>query len=279
MQEAVPARIHVLLARDAPIGVVIRRGPSSHVCTIGWDLTNDTFTVGQWLKGRIYERRSDISPDGRHMIYFAKRAKQKTPATESWTAMSRTPYLKAIGLWTKSDSWNGGGLFADEQAFWLNDGYGHELVQEPVDLSRIQACPVPGDFGDECPGIYYPRLQRDGWRLVASETIARHHHLTSFRKSVGVGWSLQKLAFSKVGENKPGKGVYYDEHAIVDESNAQVIRKADWEWADFDRKRNRLVWSESGKLFAGKMSDSGIEGIRELYDFNPMKFEPIAAPY
>jgi cytochrome bd-type quinol oxidase subunit 2 len=27
--------------------------------------------VGQWLKGRIYERRSDLSPDGKHLIYFA----------------------------------------------------------------------------------------------------------------------------------------------------------------------------------------------------------------
>ena len=69
--EHVPARLHAILAREAPKAVVFRRGPSGCVCTLGWDLETDTFTMGQWLKGRIYEYRSDLSPDGGHMIYFA----------------------------------------------------------------------------------------------------------------------------------------------------------------------------------------------------------------
>ena len=69
--EPVPARLHVILAREAPKAVVFRRGPSGQVCTLGWDLETDTFTMGQWLKGRIYEYRSDLSPDGELMIYFA----------------------------------------------------------------------------------------------------------------------------------------------------------------------------------------------------------------
>ena len=69
--EPVPARLHVILAREAPNAVVFRRGPSGRVCTLGWDLETDTFTMGQWLKGRIYEYRGDLSPDGEHMIYFA----------------------------------------------------------------------------------------------------------------------------------------------------------------------------------------------------------------
>lgn len=64
-------RLHVLLARDAPLGLVIRRGPSKHVATLLWDRRKDTFQLGQWLNGRIYERRSDLSPDGKHFIYFA----------------------------------------------------------------------------------------------------------------------------------------------------------------------------------------------------------------
>lgn len=67
----IPPRLHVILAREAPKAVVFRRGPSGRVCTVGWDLETDTFTMGQWLKGRIYEYRSDLSPDGSLMIYFA----------------------------------------------------------------------------------------------------------------------------------------------------------------------------------------------------------------
>ena len=66
-----PARIHVLLARDSPRAVVIRRGPSKEVASILWDRSSDEFSLGQWLKGRIYEMRSDISPDGEYWIYFA----------------------------------------------------------------------------------------------------------------------------------------------------------------------------------------------------------------
>lgn len=69
--ERIPARLHVILAREAPKAVVFRRGPSGQVCTLGWDLETDTFAMGQWLKGRIYEYRSDLSPDGELMIYFA----------------------------------------------------------------------------------------------------------------------------------------------------------------------------------------------------------------
>ena len=69
--EQIPARLHVILARNAAKAVIFRRGPSQQVCTIGWVLEKDTFTMGQWLKGRIYEYRSDLSPDGEFMVYFA----------------------------------------------------------------------------------------------------------------------------------------------------------------------------------------------------------------
>ncbi len=43
MTEPSPARLHVLLARTAPLAVVIRRGPSKKVATLLWDRTNDEF--------------------------------------------------------------------------------------------------------------------------------------------------------------------------------------------------------------------------------------------
>src|SRR5437667_11968152 len=58
-----PARLHVLFAREAKIGLVIRRGPSKSVCTVLWNRERDTFKLGQWMRGRIYERRCDLSPD------------------------------------------------------------------------------------------------------------------------------------------------------------------------------------------------------------------------
>src|SRR5919109_3427070 len=111
------ARLFVIQARRAPYAVVFRRGPSKVVRLIGWHTGTDTFDFGQWLKGRIYERRCDLSPSGSHLIYFA--ADFKKPYY-SWTAISKPPYLTALALWPKGDCWHGGGLFDAAWSLWLN---------------------------------------------------------------------------------------------------------------------------------------------------------------
>lgn len=78
-----PARLHVLLASKSPRAVILRKGPANAVCSILWDRSNDQFAVGQWLRGRIYERRSDLSPDGVYMIYFARGGGLKSPTKGS----------------------------------------------------------------------------------------------------------------------------------------------------------------------------------------------------
>ena len=65
------AKLHAILPRKGDKAVVFRRGPSSCVAVIGWDLGKDTFMVGQWLRGRIYPFRCDLSPDGEYLLYFA----------------------------------------------------------------------------------------------------------------------------------------------------------------------------------------------------------------
>jgi len=154
--QPLPARIHVLLARNAPTAVVIRRGPSKQVCTVAWDRLKDTFAIGQWLKGRIYERRSDLSPDGRHLIYFAMNGKWESETKGSWTAISRTPCLRAIGLWAKGDCWHGGGLFTAGKRYWINDGCGHEALREPAGLQRDREPPSREEYGGGVPRRLLP---------------------------------------------------------------------------------------------------------------------------
>src|SRR5689334_22184837 len=109
MPKAFPPRLHVILARESSLAVVIRRGPSKSVCTFLWDRSEDSFRLGQWMRGRIYERRCDLSPDGKYLIYFAMNGKWESETKGSWTAISRNPYLKAVTLYAKGDCWNGGG--------------------------------------------------------------------------------------------------------------------------------------------------------------------------
>ena len=272
-----PARLHVLLARDAPTGVVLRRGPSKRVCTVGWDRSTDEFQLGQWLKGRIYERRSDLSPNGLHMIYFAMNGKWDSETKGSWTAISHTPYLKAVGLWGKGDCWHGGGLFTGNRRYWVNAFPNHFALTDAKMFKREEHHEREYEFGGECPGVYFIRLQRDGWTLVSADKRDMLNRIHIFEKSVSPDWLLRKIAHGTCYDRDPGRGVYYDEHALVHTKTSETIDFATWEWADIDG--GRLVWSEKGVLYAGKIGDNGLTDAVALYDFNALSYTEIAAPY
>jgi hypothetical protein len=271
-----PARLHVLLASEAKVGVVWRRGPSKQVCSILWDRAKDTFELGQWLKGRIYERRADLSPDGRHLIYFAMNGKWDGKTGGSWTAVSRAPYLKALALYGKGDGWHGGGLFTGERSYWLNDGYGHRELEDSQRLRRDGTWHPLLYFGGECPGVYYPRLQRDGWRYLGNRVLGQYTHCSFFEKPLPRGWVLRKIAHEQVS-HPPGKGCYWDEHVLEHPESKQTLARPDWEWADLDG--SKLTWAEKGCLYRGTITRNGIGESSLLKDFNEMTFRRIIAPY
>jgi hypothetical protein len=266
----------MLLAKDAPVGVVIRRGPSKSVCTLLWDRQRDEFRAGQWLKGRIYERRSDLSPDGKYLLYFAMNGRWDSEAKGSWTAISRAPYLKAMALFPKGDCWHGGGMFTSRETYWLNDGCGHSVLRNMSEVNRDQKFQPSEQFGGECPGVYYPRLLRDGWTIVEREDKVRTEGYYVFEKPLAHGWILRKIAHAEVGAPK-GKSCYWDEHELLNSGSGKRVKFPDWEWADIDGQR--LVWAEHGKLFAGPLSKQGVSDEVQFFDFNDMAFERLKAPY
>ena len=272
-----PARVHIIFAREADYAVIIRRGPSKKVCTIGWDLKKNTFKLGQWLKGRIYERRCDLSPDGKHFIYFALNGKWDSETEGSWTAISRTPYLKALGLWSNGSGWNGGGLFMKNNKIWLNEFmYGSSKLQHPHGFTKTKKYPFNEYYGGECPGVYYLRLQRDGWNLVRHARSGSDDGFTVFEKELPKSWTLEKKAHATI--NHPvGKGCYYDTHRLVHKERGLTFDYPDWEWADLTK--GRLVWVDKGVLYKAQITSKGVGYERELYDFNPMEFERLSAPY
>ena len=276
MPRTIPCRIHVLLAAASPYAVVIRRGPSRHTAVIGWDRKTDTFTMGQWLYGRIYERRSDLSPDGRHLIYFAMNGRWSSSVKGSWTAISRAPYLKAVSLFAKGDCWHGGGLFQSPTRYWLNGGCGHETLEEDRRLLRVSDYPWHESYGGECPGVYYIRLQRDGWTMKHTAPDGQGGEVTLFEKRVNGHWRLRKQAHATL-HHPVGRGVYYDTHALHNARTGETLVKEDWEWAEVDR--GRLVWGAQGKISAGRLEASGLQGERVLFDCYPLRSSMVAAPY
>jgi len=266
------ARLHVVMAREAPYGVVFRRGPAKTVCTVGWDRKKDTFQLGQWLRGRIYERRADLSPDGKHLIYFALGGRRHTEMKGSWTAVSRAPWLKAVTLFGKGDTWQGGGLFTSSKKFWLNGC--HFAVRESREVQIDEKHKPHTGFGAECLSVYFPRLLRDGWTLEAE--VGPHRACVVFTKDLPHGWILRKFAYADANHPQ-GSGAYWDEHELEHHGRKALLECKTWEWAE--RDGDDLVWSKAGILWRAPINAEGPQNARALMDFNAMKFDPIEAPY
>lgn len=112
-------RLFVLPARDVPVAVILRRGPSRWYHVIHWDSRQDVFTHGAWIKGRIYEDKCDVSPDGQLFVYFVHQGSRSgTELTHAWTAISRPPWLHALVLWPQGTTYGGGGKFTAPRTLW-----------------------------------------------------------------------------------------------------------------------------------------------------------------
>lgn len=97
-----PCRLFVFLASDKLLAVVLRRGPSAWTRLSVWRTDNDTFEHGQWFRGHVYERRSDLAPDGSLFVYFARKdrpAGRGDINSDSRIAISKPPWFTAPALW------------------------------------------------------------------------------------------------------------------------------------------------------------------------------------
>ncbi len=255
-----PARLHVLLARDRPYGVIIRRGPAKSVCTIGWNRAKDEFTLGQWMRGRIYEERCDLSPDGRYFLYFVLTGRWSTEARGTYTAISRAPYLKAIALYPEGGTWGGGGVFTGPRSYWLSGVY-EKPLRESTELKRDQDQRPRGTLSSM-------RLEQNGWMAGPGDAAI-------YDKPAPYGGRLRK--YLKSGWSEPGRGCHWEEHALMHAATGRIHPMPEWEWADVDG--SRIVWASKGTLNATTLTRRGPGPHSQLADFNGMKFEAIQAPY
>ena len=130
-------------------------------------------------------------------------------------------------------------------------------------------------YRGECTGIYYQRLERDGW-VYRPELSSGGGGTTYFEKPLPKGWLLIKYARAAIS-TQAGRGSYWDEHVLVRPETRLRFEHRDWEWADLDR--DRLVWAVGGKLYAARIRGDGLGEEKLLHDFNDMKFEALNAPY
>lgn len=118
-------RLSLVFASESPVVVILRRGPTRWVEVIKWRTDIDSFEHGHWLHGRIYGERCGLSPNGRLFVYFAMkygRVNTEQGYEQTFTAVSRPPFLTALAMWPQGDTWGGGGRFIDNSTLRLAYG-------------------------------------------------------------------------------------------------------------------------------------------------------------
>lgn len=171
-------RIDGIVAREANVAVVFRRGPTRATEMLLWNLDTDEVTSGQWVKARVYAGACDLSPNGDLLVAMlgdwgdgrGQRHGRKH-GTGGYTTISRPPYFTALAVSVHGTTWWGGG-------FWRSND--HLELSASAKALQIKAKTRPSqlritEISQGGPESAMPRrLRQAGWR---TERSLEHHRL------------------------------------------------------------------------------------------------------
>ncbi|MCA0458099.1 MAG: hypothetical protein LCI00_29300 [Chloroflexi bacterium] len=280
-----PARLFVLLARQAPIGVILRRGPKDWVQMIKWHTDTDTFEAGQWLRGTVEEYQGDLSPDGNLFFYsfynwrLNKALEMQNRQTDKllfYKAVSKTPYFTALTLWQGIDV--PGGQFLDNTTLRLYTDAGLHptrtvpqlnIVIEHLDINPYHI------FADN-KDVF---LTNNGWELFEKGvyTPGDSYNASPYIWSKALGdFKLFTKYYGYIPDKKQGGAYNQLEYRYSIKGNSTQPLLDGVNWADFDQQ-GRLVLAKEGKLYAAALTNGELQ-LTELADFNANKPDPQPAP-
>jgi hypothetical protein len=275
--------IHGIVAAAAPVAVLFRRGPTLRTELIRWDTSRDRFERGQWFHGRIYTRRSDLSPDGALLVYFAakhgRRLARDTGYTDTWTAVSRPPYYTALALWPKGDAWDGGGWFAAPRELHLNHpGAAAAHPAHPVSAS-LRVHVNRGGRGEDLPILDDVLSAKGWWRIPGSQDDGR-----ALRAVRGPHVWLRRhpraelvLRMELEGWNPQGAGGPLHFGYALAHPDGTLVEVLEATWADWDHA-GRLVFSDGGRIYARTLDGRHDDPSVALADFTEDVPSPVIAP-
>lgn len=295
---SIPCRLFIILAREAPLAVIIRRGPSKWHHIIKWNTDSDTFEPGAWFHGQFHPERSDISPDGTRLIYFATDYSFRNRGKgfpNAWTAISKVPWLTALAVWPNFSTYFGGGLFETDTRIWVNPDHQNS---KPLAGYQPQGLEISYDhpfFDHNWHWIF--RIEQAGWQVVqpypaGSIPVYRIGPDGSYNMETtdpncqlgivpdAVHERVQphgSLALLMTSTYVLSEGKIHQMFIVKDDLRRISIRIEGAVWVEWDTQ-GRLVYTKEGKLFAGEITTSGELVSHELADFNNVKPERTKSP-
>ncbi len=256
-------RIYGIVANEAPVVAIIRRGPSDW-CHVGrWDLKRDTCEPGAWFRGVIYPQKCDLSPDGRWLVYSAMKVGSDWPAGDIYEAISRLPWLTALAAWNSGTTYTRGMHFVDD--------------------------PAQSDVGDPDVGDMRPCLRRYGlrWTLPEQYAVERRRDWVESAASPprreGEWWDERRRAImAKAQPDGPNVLHVEGRYAAFRTGEPYVDAPLYWldrgdeiemlegvQWADWDPSGRLLVATNDGRLGIWLPGEGSQEVIVDLSDMKP----------
>lgn len=269
MKGKVPPRIYCIPATEAPVVAVFRRGPTNWSHVGHWDLAEGRYEPGAWLGGRIFPRRSDLSPDGRLLCYFAHKPTATWEQGEAYVALSKLPWLTALyafgtcGTWTRGYYFTGDGGCDNPEHVKIPIRYGLRSI--PV----VQFANEQRRGWEEAPNSP-PRDPKDVWDQYRNARVQKCQPLGKRMLYVGsVGWAGGEF---RVDQAVDGLRVRYSL-----ESDGDLRQLDELQWADWDRQGKLLVATRSGKLQVWNLDGVGPQILFEQ-DLSLLEPNPVPPP-
>lgn len=271
-------RLYAYVARDVRKAVVLRRGPSKQVRIIAWDLATDEFDRGQWLSGRLYNERCDISPNGRLFVYFAGKFKTELG---TFTAVCRPPNFTALALWPEGSTWGGGGFFESDRRLVMNYARVIEELNDGASIPDHFEVTHAVEFRERY-GEHHP-IANQGWELVTVGKEGEPPQAESMRYWFVEPWVHRKACpgRSKLSLERRWLGMFevngpssVHDYALVEGDERRELGRLDWAGWDHD---GSLLFSREGKMFRqtiAKLRHPSPDAL-ELADFHEERFENI----
>ena len=210
-----------------------------------WEPEAGTFEAGSWLRGKIFPQRSDLSPDGRWLVYLALKGGARWELGMTYVAVSRLPWLTALAAWSTGGTWTRGVHFVADRDVW-----------QAGDPDDGDVTPLRRRFGLKLTRpVTFAVERRRGW-VEASTTPPRGEH---------DAWDERRADRVTMEKARPTDGAtrlfVAGRHAAFRDMGPDWGRPTYWlelgddllpldgvQWADWDRSGRLLLATTAGEL-------------------------------
>jgi len=237
----VAPRIYCIPATAASVvAVLFRRGPTNWSHVGCWDLARGRYEAGAWLAGRLFPRRSDLSPDGRMLCYFAHQPNATWEHGETYVGLSKLPWLTALHAFGTCGTWTRGYYFTEDGG---------------CDNARDAKLPIPYGLRS-IPVIQFANERRCGWQETADSSQRDHEDIWDQHRNARMQKRQPGGKRMLCVENLGRPGGEFGVGQAVDglrvryslESDSDIELLDELQWADWDRQGQLLVATRCGKL-------------------------------